>query len=190
MPRRRSARRPRLFGRSRGSRRRRSSVRRAIRIYTDPLQHACIAAAVAAPLVPRTGRGVLVSAVVPALVIDVDHAVAARSLRVRATTSLPMRPRSHSLVTALGTGAAVAAAAGPVHGWAAFGGLASHLLHDAGDSAAPTPVLWPFARARQLGRARQAAGTAALVLLSAAVSRATAAPCRGPSAACAGGGGA
>src|SRR4051812_31704205 len=99
----------------------------ALRVYTDPLQHAAIAAAVAAPLVPRAGRGVLVTAVAAATVIDVDHVVAARSLRVKATTSLSTRPRTHSLLTAVGAGAAVTAAAGPAHGWAAFGALASHL---------------------------------------------------------------
>ena len=51
-------------------------------------------------------------------------------------------------------------------------GLGSHLLHDAGDRAAPTPLLWPAAPARQLGRRRQLAGTAALALASAAVARA------------------
>ena len=145
-----------------------------LQVYTDPLQHALIAAAVAAPLVPRAGRRVVATAVASALVIDVDHAVAARSLRIRATTSLATRPRSHSLLTAVGAGGIVAVAAGPVHGWAAFGGLVSHLLHDAGDRAAPTPVLWPFASARQLGRRWQLAGTAVLVLCSVAVSRATA----------------
>jgi len=133
---------------------------------------------------------VLVTAIAAALAIDIDHAVAARSVRIRATISLPTRPRTHSLVTALGAGAAVTAAAGPVHGWVAFGALVSHLLHDAGDRAAPTPLLWPFARARQVGRRRQAAGTAVLALLSVAVSRATAGPSRGPSAAGADGGGA
>jgi hypothetical protein len=147
-----------------------------VRVYSDPLQHACIAAAVAAPLVPRVGPRVLMAAVVPALVIDVDHAVAARSLRIRDTTSLPTRPRGHSLLAAVGTGAVVAAAARPVHGWAAFAGLASHLLHDAGDRSAPTPVLWPFAPARQLGRRWQLAATTLLVLGSVAVSRAMAAP--------------
>ena len=137
---------------------------RLLQVYSDPLQHALIAAAVAAPLAPRSGRRVIGTAVAAALVIDVDHAVAARSLRVRDTTALPTRPRSHSLATALGTGLAVAAAAGPVHGWAAFGGLVSHLLHDAGDRAAPTPLLWPFAPARQLGRRWQLAVTTALVL--------------------------
>ena len=161
-----------------------------LQIYTDPLQHALIAAAVAAPLVSRAGWRVVVTAVAAATVIDIDHAVAARSLRIRATTSLAMRPRSHSALTALGVGAVVAMAAGPVHGWAAFGGLASHLLHDAGDRAAPTPLLWPFAQARQLGRRRQLAGTAVLVLGSLAVSRLTATSARGQSAADAGAGGA
>jgi LexA-binding, inner membrane-associated putative hydrolase len=159
-----------------------------LRVYTDPLVHALIAAAVAAPLVPVAGKRVVLTAVAAATVIDVDHAVAARSLRIGATTSLPTRPRSHNLLTALGTGALVAAAAGPLHGWAAFGGLASHLLHDAGDRSAPTPLLWPFVPARQVGRRRQLAWTAALALGSLAVSRATAASARGRSAAVADGG--
>src|SRR3954449_1748650 len=158
-----------------------------VQIYTDPLQHALIAAAVAAPLVRPAGRRVLASAVVAALVIDVDHVVAARSLRIRDTTGLRARPRTHSLVTALGAGAAVTRAAGPLHGWATFGALASHLLHDAGDRAAPTPVLWPFAPARQLGRRWQLATTAALVLASVAVSRAAGSASRTRSAAARGG---
>jgi membrane-bound metal-dependent hydrolase YbcI (DUF457 family) len=114
---------------------------------------------------------VLVTAVVVATAIDVDHVVAARSARVRDTTALPVRPRTHSLLTALTAGAVVAVAAGPVQGWAAFGGLASHLLHDAGDRAAPTPLLWPFAPARQIGRRRQIAGTTLLTMASTAIGR-------------------
>jgi hypothetical protein len=133
---------------------------------------------------------VIATAVAPALVIDVDHAVAARSVRIRDTTSLATRPRAHSLLTALGAGAVATAAAGPLHGWAAFAGLSSHLLHDAGDRAAPTPLLWPFAPARQLGRRVQVAGTALLALGSVAISRATATTSRGRSYGVAGGGGA
>jgi membrane-bound metal-dependent hydrolase YbcI (DUF457 family) len=161
-----------------------------VQVYTDPLQHMAIAAAVAGPLVPHAGARVLATAAAAALVIDVDHAVAARSLRIRDTTSLAARPPTHSLLTALGAGAVVGAAAGPLHGWAAFGGLASHLLHDAGDRGAPTPLLWPFAPARQLGRRWQLAATTALALGSAAISRAPAGARRAPSAAGAGGGGA
>ena len=160
-----------MFGRRRAAP---PSTARRLQTYSDPLQHACIAAAVVAPLARRSGRSVLVAAVVPALAIDVDHAVAARSVRVGDITSLATRPRTHSALGALGTGAVVAVAAGPVHGWATFAGLASHLLHDAGDRAAPTPLLWPFAPPRQIGRRRQLAGTALLLLGSALVSRAAA----------------
>jgi hypothetical protein len=158
-----------------------------VQVYTDPLQHALLAVAVAAPLVTAAGPGVILTAVGAATAIDVDHAVAARSMRIRATTSLAMRPRSHSVLTALGAGALVGVAAGPVHGWAAFAGLGSHLLHDAGDRAAPTPLLWPLAPARQLGRRPQLVGTALLALGSVAIARATAASARGRFAAGAGG---
>jgi membrane-bound metal-dependent hydrolase YbcI (DUF457 family) len=140
-----------------------------LQVYSDPVQHAAIAVVVAAPLAPGAGRRVLVTAMTAALVIDIDHAVAARSIRPRDTTALAQRPRTHSLLTAAAAGALVAAAAGPLHGWAAFAGLGSHLLHDAGDRAAPTPLLWPFRPARQLGRRRQLAGTLLLTIGSAAV---------------------
>jgi hypothetical protein len=159
-------------------------------MYTDPLQHALIATAVVAPLVPRGGRRIVLTAIAAGLVIDVDHAIAARSVRVGAMTSLDTRPPSHSLLSAVGAGAVVAAVAGPAHGWAAFGGLASHLLHDAGDQAAPTPLLWPFAPAGQLGRRRQLAGTAVLTLGSLAVTRALGGAWPAPTAASPGGGGA
>jgi membrane-bound metal-dependent hydrolase YbcI (DUF457 family) len=156
-------------------------------VYSDPAQHAAIAAAVAAPLALRAGRPVLATAVAAALVIDVDHVVAARSIRPRRTTALTQRPRTHSLITAAVAGTVVAAAAGPAHGWAAFAGLGSHLLHDAGDRAAPTPVLWPWRPARQLGRRRQVAGS---LLLSAGSAAVGAVAARGRPAAAAGGGGA
>jgi membrane-bound metal-dependent hydrolase YbcI (DUF457 family) len=145
-----------------------------LQTYTDPVQHALIAAAVTAPLVPRAGPGILGTAVAVSTVIDADHVVAARSPRVRDTTALAERPQTHSLLTAAATGAAVTAIGGPWHGWAAFAALASHLLHDAGDRAAPTPLLWPFAPARQIGRRRQLAGTVALTMASAAIAAAAA----------------
>src|SRR3954469_2828307 len=93
-----------------------------LRIYSDPLQHAAIAALVAAPLVPRAGSRVIATAVGAAFFIDIDHAIAARSLRIRATTSLATRPRSHSLLTALGLGASVTAGGGPGGGGGGGGG--------------------------------------------------------------------
>lgn len=160
---------------------RRRQQPRWLRVYSDPVQHAAIAATVVAPLAGRAGPRVLATGMAAALVIDVDHVVAARSIRVRDTIALAQRPRAHSLVTAVAAGAVVTAAAGPMHGWAAFAGLGSHLLHDAGDRAAPTPLLWPFKPARQLGRRRQLAGTVLLTIGSAAIARA-AAPGRAPAA--------
>jgi hypothetical protein len=154
-----------------------------VRVYSDPLQHAAIAAVVVAPLAAQTNRRVLSTAVAAALVIDVDHAVAARSFRPANTTALDRRPPSHSLLAAAGAGALVSAVAGPVHGWAAFAALGSHLLHDAGDDAAPTPVLWPWRPARQLGRRAQLVGTLALTTAS-ALAGSAAARARSRAAAC------
>jgi membrane-bound metal-dependent hydrolase YbcI (DUF457 family) len=153
--------------------RQRQELRR-LRVYSDPFQHAALAAAVAAPLAARAGHRVLVTAIASAVVIDIDHVVAARSIRPRRTIALGQRPRTHSLLTAATAGTLVAATAGPVHGWAAFAGLGSHLLHDAGDGAAPTPVLWPWRPARQLGRRRQLAGSVLLTIGSAVVARSAA----------------
>ena len=155
-----------------------------LRVYSDPFQHAAIAAAVVAPLTVGTPRRVLATAVAAAVVIDVDHVIAARSARPHHTTGLAQRPRSHSLLAAALAGALVAARAGPAHGWATFAALGSHLLHDAGDTAAPTPVLWPLRPARQLGRRYQLAGTLLLTTASAAAGYA-ASRARARAAACA-----
>ena len=140
---------------------------RLVRIYSDPLQHAALAALVVAPLAARTRDRVVGTAVATALVIDLDHVVAARSARPRDTTALSARPRTHSLLTAAAVGGVAWAAGGPWHGWAAFAALGSHVLPDAGDRAAPTPVLWPVRPPRQLGRRVQLVGTAALTIGSA-----------------------
>jgi membrane-bound metal-dependent hydrolase YbcI (DUF457 family) len=140
-------------------------MRRA-RVYSDPFQHAALAAAVVAPL---EDRRLVRTAIVAALLIDVDHAVAARSVRVSRTTALASRPRTHSVLVAVLAGTAVAAAVAPQHGWAAFAGLGSHLLHDAGDRAAPTPLLWPWRPPAQTGRRVQLAGTALLTTASAVI---------------------
>ena len=138
-----------------------------LRTYTDPAQHAALACLAVWPLAARTDQRLLRTAVIAALLIDVDHAVAARSIRPADTTALDRRPPTHSLLVAASVSSLVAALAGRAHGWACFAALGSHLLHDAGDEAAPTPVLWPLRPARQLGRRVQVAGTAALIAVSA-----------------------
>ena len=132
----------------------------------DPFAHALIAAAVVAPL----GRRAVRTAVVAGTLIDVDHAVAARSAWPAAMLSLPTRPRSHALLATAAAGALGAAAGGRVHGWAAFAGLASHLLRDASDDAAATPLLWPWRPARQIDRRLAVAGVVALTAASWAIS--------------------
>jgi hypothetical protein len=152
---------------------------------TDPVAHALLAAAVVAPL----GRGAVRTAVVAGTVIDVGHIVAARSARPRALIGLETRPRSHALLGAVALGAVGTLAGGITHGWAAFAGLASHLLRDAADDAAPTPLLWPWQPPRQIERAWAAAGVAALTLGSVGISRLAAGRACRPSAAAAGDGG-
>jgi hypothetical protein len=153
-------------------------VNRYLVAAADPFAHALLAAAVAAPL----GRGAMRTAVAAGTLIDVDHIVAARSAHPRALIGLDTRPRSHALLGAVALGAVGAAAGGSTHGWAAFAGLASHLLRDASDAAAPTPLLWPWLPPRQIGRAWAAAGVAALTLGSFAISRVAAGRARPSSA--------
>jgi len=145
--------------------------RRYLVAFSDPLAHALLAAAVVAPL----GGAPVRTAVATGTLIDIDHAVAARSLRLEPMLSLPARPRSHALGVAVALGGVGAAVGGPRHGWAAFAGLASHLLRDASDDQAPTPLLWPLAAPGQIGRAAAVAGVAALLLGSWAISRRAAA---------------
>ena len=132
--------------------------RRHLEAGADPFVHALLAAAVVAPL----GRRPMLTAVVAGTLIDVDHAIAARSARPSAMLTLRTRPRSHTLLATLAAAAVGTAAGGPVHGWAGFAGLASHLLRDASDDAAATPLLWPFGPPRQIGRTPGGVGVAAL----------------------------
>jgi membrane-bound metal-dependent hydrolase YbcI (DUF457 family) len=145
---------------------------RSLRACVDPFAHGLLAGAVAAPLARSTGRGPLVTAVVAGTLIDVDHVVAARSLRPVTWLTLGGRPRAHSLVLAVGVGSVAGVVAGPAHGWAAFGGLASHLLRDASDSGG-APILWPVSGRRRIPRTAYAAGIAGLALGSWVVSRAS-----------------
>jgi len=147
------------------------SLRRYLVALSDPFAHALLAAAVAAPL----GSAAVRTAVAAGTLIDVDHAVAARSLRLEPMLSLPARPRSHAIAVAVALGGVGVAVGGPRHGWAAFAGLTSHLLRDASDDQAPTPMLWPVGAPRQIGRGVAIAGVAALAVGSWAVSRRAAA---------------
>jgi membrane-bound metal-dependent hydrolase YbcI (DUF457 family) len=119
--------------------------RRRIRALADPFLHAGFAAAVLAPTVRRAGWGPLRAGIAAGLIIDLDHVVAARSVRVAKTAGMPTRPRPHNLFLATAASAAAWRTAGRKYGWAVFAGLWSHLLFDATDGSG-APLFWPVAR--------------------------------------------
>jgi membrane-bound metal-dependent hydrolase YbcI (DUF457 family) len=143
------------------------TMRRLLRAGSDPFAHGLLAGAVAAPL----GRGPVMTAVAAGTLIDVDHLVAARSLRPITWITLGGgRPRAHTLLLAVGAGGVAGVLGGRAHGWAAFGGLASHLLRDASDRSG-APILWPLSGRRRISRSAYGAGIAGLALGSWLVSR-------------------
>lgn len=141
-----------------------------IRACSDPFAHGLLAGAVAAPLHRSAGRGPVMTAVLAGTLIDVDHLVAARSLRPITWITLGGRPRAHTLLLAVGAGGAAGLLGGPAHGWAAFGGVASHLLRDASDRSG-APILWPLSGRRHIPRSAYGAGIAGLAVGSWLVSR-------------------
>jgi membrane-bound metal-dependent hydrolase YbcI (DUF457 family) len=136
--------------------------------YADPVLHAVVAAVQALPL----GRGPTATAVGASVLIDLDHVVATRSLAPASLWTMRSRPPSHSIGTAVAAGAVVGAFAGARYGWAAFGGLLSHVLRDAVEG--KTPLLWPIARHDRAPERVLLIGSAGLLLGSWAISRASA----------------
>jgi membrane-bound metal-dependent hydrolase YbcI (DUF457 family) len=145
-------------------------MRKLVRACSDPFAHGLLAGAVAAPLVRSAGRGPVMTAVLAGTLVDVDHLVAARSLRPITWITLGGRPRAHTLLLAVGAGGVAGLLAGRAHGWAAFGGLASHLLRDASDYSG-APILWPLSGRRHIPRSAYGAGIAGLAVGSWLVSR-------------------
>jgi len=101
------------------------------RALGDGFSHAALGLATSLPATrraPAPGR-VLAGALLGALVIDLDHVVAARSLRLQQCMTMPQRPPTHSLVTA-GLLTALAARSDRCFGIGFGLGLGSHLLRD------------------------------------------------------------
>jgi hypothetical protein len=107
---------------------------------SDGAAHIATALAVsipAAPLVEHRRRFVLLS-VLSAVLIDLDHVVAARSTALLRCMSMPTRPASHSLLTiGIGSYAAERLWPGTQSGLAITLGLGSHLLRDLATGGAP-----------------------------------------------------
>ena len=106
----------------------------------DGLCHLGTALAVALPVLPyvRDRGGFLRLALLSAVVIDLDHVAAARSVRLERTMTMEHRPVSHSLLAPL-LAAALAEHWRPRRhlGLAMLLGLGSHLLRDLGTGGAP-----------------------------------------------------
>ncbi len=114
----------------------------------DAPVHAILALLIVLPLfdtqAPTEKTVVLICAVLlTGTLLDVDHFVAARSLKINDVLVLPMRPTTHSLAFAGVVGILVVLVSrNPILGWIVFAVLVSHVLRDAGGG--KTPILWPL----------------------------------------------
>jgi membrane-bound metal-dependent hydrolase YbcI (DUF457 family) len=110
------------------------AIDRDVRLLSDPLVHGIIGALMMAiirarrPAWPR--QTILLGALL-AMSIDIDHAIAARSLDLHKMISLDMRPPTHSLTFALLAAAVVGLVLRNGSSfWFVFVALASHVLRD------------------------------------------------------------
>lgn len=112
----------------------------------DSCFHGVVAALVVLPGAFLSGQErnqILGTCVLAAMVIDLDHFVAAGSLRLEAATTLDCRPWSHSLTAVVAVAFAIRWwIREPAIGAAVLAGLASHVLRDAGGGGC-TPIFWP-----------------------------------------------
>jgi membrane-bound metal-dependent hydrolase YbcI (DUF457 family) len=109
----------------------------------DILSHAAIAAFVCVWTVPAWGWRPFMAAIVAAIVIDVDHLIAARSIDPQRITALKSRPATHSLASAAAIATAAWLLGGRRIGYAVGLGLLTHIVRDAAEF--PGVPLWvPF----------------------------------------------
>lgn len=106
----------------------------------DMLCHFGTALAVSLPILPyvRDRRGFLRISLLSAIMLDLDHILAARSLNLNSWMTMPQRPVSHSVLTPLLVAALAERWKPEQHfGLAAIIGVGSHLLRDLGTGGAP-----------------------------------------------------
>jgi membrane-bound metal-dependent hydrolase YbcI (DUF457 family) len=109
----------------------------------DEIAHASVALLCAIPLVPRWGYRPLLVAVLAGTLIDVDHAIAARSLDPMRMMQLGARPPTHSLAGAVLLATLVGAVLDGRAAYAVFVGVVSHIVRDA-DGPPGVPLFAPF----------------------------------------------
>ena len=109
----------------------------------DEIAHASVALMCAVPLVLRWGYRPVLVAVLAGTLIDVDHALAARSLDPMHMMQLGARPPTHSLAGAVLLATLVGAVLDSRAAYAAFVGVVSHIVRDA-DGPPGVPLFAPF----------------------------------------------
>ncbi|HEX3723947.1 MAG TPA: hypothetical protein VHV31_14245 [Nitrolancea sp.] len=106
----------------------------------DGLCHLGTALAVSLPILPyvRDRAGFLRISLLSSVMLDLDHVLAARSIRLTDCMTMPQRPASHSVLTPFVIAALAERWKPEQHfGLAALVGLSSHLLRDLGTGGAP-----------------------------------------------------
>jgi LexA-binding, inner membrane-associated putative hydrolase len=109
----------------------------------DIAVHGAAAGLCAVWLLPGYGWRPLASAIAAGILIDLDHAVAARSLDPLNMMSIGARPPTHSLLAAVLFGIVAGRLLGAVCGYAVAIGMLAHLLGDAVEPPG-VPLLVPF----------------------------------------------
>jgi membrane-bound metal-dependent hydrolase YbcI (DUF457 family) len=139
----------------------------------DVLAHGALAAFVVAWLVPGWGWQPFLIAIAAAILIDLDHVVAARTLRPADLMGLGARPYTHSLVGVLGFTTLAVGAGGLRSGYVVALGLLAHLLQD-GREPPGVPLFVPVVADRHvlLSDAMLPIGIVALVCVSMWLARA------------------
>jgi membrane-bound metal-dependent hydrolase YbcI (DUF457 family) len=140
------------------------------------LIHGCISLVVVLPIISRSSRRLLFAAVafIGGAALDLDHAVAAGSLRPEALETLGHRPYTHSLLLAVVlTLLTLALTRSKPIIWSVFAVLVSHLLFDA--AGGNENWLYPLKHPDSIPWLACPVGIAVLFAISAVVAR------RGPS---------
>ncbi len=110
---------------------------------TDEIAHASVATLCALPLVPVWGLRPLLVAMLAGTLIDVDHAIIARSFDPLQMMTLGARPPTHSLAGALLLTVLISALWGTRNGYAVLLGTITHIVRDA-DGIPGVPLFVPF----------------------------------------------
>jgi hypothetical protein len=111
--------------------------------YCDEIGHGSVAVLAMLWTQPRWGWRPIIAAALAGTLIDVDHAIAARSLSPIDMMSLAARPPSHSLLAAVAAGALTGLVAGPRFGFGVAVGVITHVLRDAQEKPG-VPLLIPL----------------------------------------------